>query len=99
VFNQLNPNRQIQTNAHPLVEMSLMRQGARTLLHLINLSGHSETGYFAPLAMDAIRVRVAGTFHSAKTVRSPGALAVRAAQGYTEFTVPRLSDYELVVLE
>jgi hypothetical protein len=99
VFNTLDPNRQIQTNAHPLVEMSLMRQGARTLLHLINLSGHSETGYFAPLAMDTIRVRVAGSFHSAKTVRSPGALAVRASQGYTEFTVPRLSDYELVVLE
>ena len=99
VFNSLDPHRQIQTNAHPLVEMTLMRQGARTLLHLINLSGHSQTGYFAPLAMDAIRVRVAGSFHSAKTVRSPGALAVRTAQGYTEFTVPRLSDYELVVLE
>lgn len=99
VFDRLEPNRQLQTNAHPLVEMSLMRQGGRTLLHLINLSGHSETGYFAPVAMDAIRVRLAGNFRSAKTVRSPGTLAVRAAQGYSEFTIPRLSDYELVVLE
>jgi Hypothetical glycosyl hydrolase 6 len=99
VFDRLEPRRQIQTDAHPLVEMSLMRQGGRTLLHLINLSGHSETGYFAPVAMDAIHIRVAGDFHSAKTVRSPGALAVRAAQGYSEFTLPKLSDYELIVLE
>jgi hypothetical protein len=99
VFDHLQPARQIQTNAHPLVEMSLMRQGTRTLLHLLNLSGHSETGYFAPLPMDAIRVRVAGNFRSAKSIRSPGTLGLRTAEGYTEFTVPRLSDYELIVLE
>jgi hypothetical protein len=79
--------------------MSLMRQGGRTLLHLINLSGHSETGYFAPVAMGAIRVRVAGEFHSAKTIRSPGTPGVRTVDGYTEFTLPGLTDYELVVLE
>jgi len=99
VFDRLQARRQIQTDAHPLVEMSLMRQGARTLLHLINLSGHSETGYFAPVTMDAIHILVDGSFRSAKTVRSPGVLAVRAAQGYSEFTVPRLSGYELIVLE
>jgi len=99
VFDRLEPNRQIETNAHPLVEISLMRQGGRTLLHLINLSGHSETAYFVPVAMEAIRVRIAGEFRSAKTVRAPGSLPVRAGGGYTEFTIPRLSDYELVVLE
>ena len=99
VFDRLDPRRQIRTNAHPLVEMSLMRQGNRTLLHLINLSGHSETGYFAPLPMDNIRVQVAGQFSTAKTVRSPGTLKVQVSQGYSEFVVPRLSDYELVVLE
>jgi hypothetical protein len=99
LFDGLEPQRQIRTNAHPLVEMSLMRQGGRTLLHLINLSGHAETGYFAPVPMEAIRVRIAGSFRSAQTIRSPGALAVRAASGYSEFTIPRLSDYELVVLD
>ena len=99
VFDRLEPQRQIRTNAHPLVEMSLMRQGGRTELHLINLSGHSQTGYFAPVPMEAIRIQVAGRFSSAKTVRSPGTLAVEVTQGYSEFTVPRLSDYELVVLE
>jgi hypothetical protein len=79
--------------------MSLMRQDSRTLLHLINLSSHSETAYFAPVPMDSIHVRVAGKFRSAKTVRSPGILTVRATDGYTDFTIPHLSDYELVVLE
>ncbi len=98
VFDHLEPQRQIRTNAHPLVEMSLMRQGGRTLLHLINLSGHSETGYFAPVPMEAIRVQVAGSFNSATTLRISGSPAVRTAGGYTGFTIPRLLDYELVVL-
>ncbi len=99
VVDRLLPDRQLRTNAHPLVEMTLMRQGARSLLHLINLSGTSQTGYFAPVPMSGIQVRVAGTFRSAKTVRSPGDVAVRTAGGYSEFTISGLYDYELVVLE
>jgi Hypothetical glycosyl hydrolase 6 len=90
---------QVRTNAHPLVEMTVMRQGNRTLLHLINLSGQSETGYFAPVPMSGIQVQLLGSFQTAKTVRSPGGLALRVNQGYSEFTISRLTDYELVVLE
>jgi hypothetical protein len=50
------PKRQLRTSAHPLVEMTLMRQANRTLLHLVNLSGHSDTAYFDPLPMSGIRV-------------------------------------------
>jgi hypothetical protein len=99
VMDHLQPQRQIRTNAHPLVEMTLMHQRGRTLLHLINLAGHSQTGYYAPIPMEGIRVQVAGEFKTAKTVRSPGALPVHANEGYSEFTISRLSDYELVVLE
>jgi hypothetical protein len=98
IFDRLSPSRQIVTDAHPLVEMSLMRQQGRILLHLINLSGHSETGYFPPVPMSSIHIRLAGEFHSARTVRSPGALPVKSASGYTEITLPRLGDYELIVL-
>jgi hypothetical protein len=98
VVGKMMPKRQLTTDAHPLVEMSLMRQGERTLLHLINVSGHSQTGYFAPIPMGPIHVRVAGAFGSAATVRSAGKLAVGSRDGYTEFTIPRLADYELVVL-
>ncbi len=96
---RLDTPRQIKTDAHPLVQMTLMRQGGRVLLHLINMSGHSQTGYFAPIPMRDIRAQVAGVFKTARTVRTPGDLAVRSNDGYTEFTIPLLKDYELVVLE
>ena len=99
VMDGLNPKRQLRTDAHPLVEMTLMRQNGRTLLHLINLSGHSQTGYFPPVAMNKIRIEVAGTFHHAVTLRTPGNPAVKIENGYSVFSVPHLSDYELVVLE
>jgi hypothetical protein len=99
VLNRLNLPRQIKTNAHPLVEMTLMRQGGRTLLHLINLSGHSQTGYFAPIPMSNIQVQVAGSFKTAKSLRTPGNLPVKLNNGYAEFTLPQLTDYELIVLE
>jgi len=95
VLNRLLPKRQITTNAHPLVEMVLMKQGNRTLLHLVNLSGHSQTGYFAPVPMSDIRVEVAGAFRKATAVRTPAVLPVRGSS----VTLPRLADYELIVLE
>jgi hypothetical protein len=88
VVDRLNSQRQFRTDAHPLVEMTWMRQGNRKLLHLINLSGHSETGYFPPVEMREIHVEVAGEYRSVKTVRAPA-----------DLPVPRLADYELVVLE
>jgi hypothetical protein len=99
VLNRILPQRQLRSNAHPLVEMTLMRQGRRTLLHLINLSGHSQTGYFAPITMSGIQVQIAGAFKTAKTLRAPRSLTVKVNRGYSEFTIPQLSDYELVVIE
>ena len=42
-----------------------MNQKERTLVHLINLSGHSQTGYFSPIAMKDITVSLAGGFKRA----------------------------------
>jgi hypothetical protein len=49
--------------------------------------------------MSGIRVRVAGAFKTARTLRAPGSLPVRLDNGYAEFTIPQLTDYELVILE
>lgn len=95
----LPEGRQLVTNAHPLIEFSLMRQGERTLLHAVNMSGHSDTAYFAPLAATDIRIEVAGEFASARAQKAGAGLAVRRSRGRTSFTLPRLEDYELVVLE
>ena len=99
VIGQLVPPRQIRSNAHPLVEMTLMRQGSRTLLHLINLSGHSQTGYFDPIPMRDIRIELAGNFRSAQSIRQPSSIALNERDGYTGFVIPDLKDYELIVLE
>ena len=99
LLDRMDLRRQVRTNAHPLVEMTLMRQGGRTLLHLINLSGHSQTGYFPPVPMSDLHVEVAGDFKSARTLRTPGTIPVKSSGGYAGFSVPQLRDYEVVVLE
>ncbi len=96
---QLHPERQVKTDAHPLVVLTFMEQGRRRLLHLVNLTGHSHTGYFAPVPMRDIRIEVAGRYRQARTVRNPVTLKVRRQGTRTLVTVPALRDYELVVLE
>ena len=99
LMDRLNPHRQLRTDAHPLVAMTLARQQGRTLLHLVNLSGHSQTGYFPPVPMQQIHVEVAGGFKTAKTVRTRATAKIETSGGYTRFTIPQLTDYEFVVLE
>lgn len=99
VLGRLSVPRQIKTTAHPLVEMTLMRQHGRTLLHLINVSGHAQTAYFAPIPMTGIEVQLAGTFKTARTLRQPANLTIKLKDGYSALTIPQLNDYELVVLE
>jgi hypothetical protein len=99
VLDRLIPEQQLETDAHPLVEITWMKQDGRQLLHLINLSGHSQTGYFAPVSMSNIHIRLAGTFSSAQTLRLPGTIKVNTNAGFSEFTIPQLRDYELVVVQ
>src|SRR6185503_21144711 len=59
VIDRLLPaGRQLTTNAHPLVEMTLMDQPdrGRTLIHLVNGTGHHDTAYFPPLEIRDIRI-------------------------------------------
>jgi hypothetical protein len=96
LVNALLAQRQIETNAHPLLEMSLMRQGKRTLLHLVNVSGHSQTGYFAPVPMNDVRVKLQGSYASARALRAGHALTLTKG---SELVIPRVGDYEVIVLE
>ncbi|MCX6632434.1 MAG: hypothetical protein NTW28_32925 [Candidatus Solibacter sp.] len=99
VIAKLHPQRQLNTNAHPLVEVTLMRQAGSTQLHLINLSGHSQTAYLPPVPMREIRVDLLGAFRSARTLRHPIDLKIRVHDGYSEIILPELLDYELVILQ
>jgi hypothetical protein len=98
VVNRLLPKRQLRTNAHPLVEITMMRQANRTLLHLVNLSGHSDTAYFDALPMSGIRIQVAGGFRSARVVSTGKSLPLTRAGDDVEFVLPSLGQYELVEL-
>jgi Hypothetical glycosyl hydrolase 6 len=98
VDTMLPEGRQLKSNAHPLVEITFMRQNGRHLMHFINLSGHFDTAYFNPVPMKNIEVRVKGNFHSARALRSGQTIAIASHAGYAEFTLPSLEEYELLDL-
>ena len=51
--------RQIITNAHPLVEINLFAQAeGKYVLNLVNSSGHQSTAFFEPVPMSDIEVKV-----------------------------------------
>lgn len=97
VLRELLPQRQLVTDAHPLVETTLMQQGGRTLVHLINLTGHSQTGYFPPLRTGPVRIEVEGEFRTAQTLRARTQLQVKRAGRRSSVSLPSLDDYELIV--
>jgi hypothetical protein len=94
----LPQGRQLMTNAHPLVDITLMKQGDHYQVHLVSIAGHSDTAYFQALPMGNIEVHLKGDFHSAHAVMSGIHLAVSRSNGYSTFTVPTLVDYELIDL-
>ncbi len=94
----LPAGRQLKSNAHPLVEITFMRQRDRRLVQFINLSGHSDTAYFNPVRMTNIEVSLKGEFRSAHAVKSRQNVTVANNNGYTQFTLPTLDEYELVEL-
>jgi hypothetical protein len=102
VINQLLPKgRQLRTSAHPLVEMTLMAQPARdrTLLHLVNGSGHHDTAYFAPIPMRDIRLELPGAVRRVRAVAAGRDLAITSAGGASVVTLPRLDAYEVLTIE
>lgn len=92
----LPSGRDIRSNAHPLVKMTLLRQRNRHLLHLTSLAGHSDTAYFEPLPMNSIRIEVRGDFSRIKAVRTGKELAAARSGGFTSCELPLLEEYELL---
>jgi len=93
--------RQLRTNAHPLLEITVMRQPSknRTLVHFVNISGHSSTGYFPPIEMRDVRVELSGNFATATAIGLNQKLPLTAGEkGASDFTLPRVGEYEVVVL-
>jgi hypothetical protein len=102
VIDRLLPGgRQLKTDAHPLVEMTLMRQPTqgRTLIHLVNGTGHHGTAYFPPVEMRDIRIELPQNVRLAHAVALDRDLPVTASGSYRSFTLPSLKAYEVIVVE
>lgn len=102
VIDQLLPRgRQVKSNAHPLVEITVMRQPARnrTLVHFVNLSGHTDTAYHAPIEMRDITVELEQPFARARSMVTNETVAIKTEGSRRTFTLPRVAAYEVVVLE
>lgn len=96
----LPKGRQLKTNAHPMVEMTLQqqKQQGRTLVHFVNLSGCSQTAFHPAIPMSNIQVGVAGNFSSARMVSTGRDLRIQKEGDYVTFTLPSLDIYDVVVL-
>ena len=92
--------RQVMTNAHPSVEVTLMQQPEkdRVLLHLVNMSGHSGTAFFEAIPMHDLSFRIRGEFTQATTLNGDRAVPTEYAQGYTQVTLDELNEYQCIVL-
>ena len=106
VIDHLLPGgRQLRTNAHPLVEMTMMEQPARrrSLIHLVNGTGHQDTAYFPPVEMRDIRIELASPGHEhvrrVRAVALGRTLPIEGAGRRRWFPLPRLQAYEVLVLE
>ena len=97
----LQDGRQIKTDAHPLVEITLMEQPGKeqSLLHLVNLSGHTSTAFFPPLEMGGFRVEVKGHYNRAYSNVLEQPLGVSHSGGYTQLEIPGLGAYDVITLD
>lgn len=90
---------QLETNAHPLVEFSLLEQPGRLLLHLVNVTGHSQTGYYAAHQQRDIDIALRAPVRSAQALHWGRRLPVRREGGISRLRLPLLGEHELIVLE
>ncbi len=90
--------RDVRSNAHPSVAITLMRQHKRHLVHLVSLSGHADTAYFEPLPVRDIEVEIRGNFSRARAVRANELLQVSKNADFTVIKLPYLEEYEMIEL-
>ena len=102
VIDSLLPSgRQIKTDAHPLVELTVMDQPhrQRTLVHLVNGIGHQDTAYFPPVELRDIRFELARDVRRVRAVALGVDLPVTSSGAYRSMTLPSLKAYEVLIVE
>jgi hypothetical protein len=65
----------------------------RTLVHLVNLVGHSGTSFYDAVEMKNISIRLKGSFIKATSFDGKQVIPTRISNVYTQFTIPTLKEY------
>lgn len=95
--------RQVTTSAPPQVEIVVgeQRENHRTLVHLVNYSGHQDRSFHDPIEIPNIQVSLRGTppHRHASSAQLAEEIPLTAADGQLTFTLPRLGLFDLIVLE
>jgi hypothetical protein len=71
----------------------------RTLIHLVNGTGHQDTAYFPPVEVRDIRIELQGDVRRVQAVALGRALPIEGTGRRRWFTLPRLQAYEVLVVE
>ncbi|MBE1613108.1 alpha-amylase family protein [Actinopolymorpha pittospori] len=100
---QVLPRRpQLTTDAPPQVEIAVgsQEESGRTLVHLINYSGHHGRAFHEPLEIRDITISLHGvTATKARSARLDTDLEVTSGTGSTQVVLPSLGRFDLLVLE
>jgi hypothetical protein len=99
LIDHLVPERQLITDAHPAVELTVMKQPktGETQIHLVNLVGHSGTAFFEAVEMREIAIQITGEFSTAISIDGQS-LPIEFSNGYSRLVVPILQAYNLIRL-
>jgi hypothetical protein len=68
----------------------------RTLVHLVNGSGHHDTAYFAPIPMRDIRIELPGNVTRVRATALGRDLPVTRAERGSVVVLPALDAYEVL---
>ena len=72
---------------------------SRTLVHLVNGSGHQDTAYFAPIPRHDIRLELPAGIGRVRATALGRDLPVTTQDGRAVVTLPRLDAYEVLVAQ
>lgn len=105
-FDLLLPRRVVETDAPPSAEVSLMRQGERDIIHVVNYhAGRRAPAHVEvledpiPLHDVALSLRRAAPTTSVRAAHTGASLAFEVVDGVVKVTVPRVDAHALIVFE
>ncbi len=104
-LNRLLPRRIAHVDGMPMLEVSVHRQGARTVVHLVNYAANKrgrapETIEAIPTLRDIpLRLRSDAPPASVRVAPSGEAVPFQHTDGYVSITVPTVDIHQIVVIE